>query len=79
MDARAHVEIYIVFNKEPPEEWKRLPEVRAIKIEELISIDKKIVLVVGNRELAKQLGVGYLDEQEASELLQYLKGLLGGQ
>lgn len=73
------MEIYIVFNKEPPEEWKRLPEVRAIKIEELISINKKIVLVVGNRELAKQLGVGYLDEQEASELLQYLKGLLGGQ
>ncbi|ABP51359.1 MAG: hypothetical protein OWQ51_00295 [Pyrobaculum arsenaticum] len=78
MDVKAHVEVYIVFNKEPPEEWMRLPGVRAIKAEELVSIDKKIVLVVGDRELAKQLGVGYLDEEEASELLQYLKRLLGG-
>ncbi|MEM0277230.1 hypothetical protein [Pyrobaculum sp.] len=51
------MEVYIVFNKEPPEEWMRLPGVRAIKAEELVSIDKKIVLVVGDRELAKQLGV----------------------
>jgi hypothetical protein len=37
------------------------------------SIEGKFVLVVGDRELAERLKVGYLTEEEARELLDYIK------
>lgn len=49
-----------------------MPGVKAISADALGSIEGKFVLVVGDRELAEKLRVGYLTEEEARELLGYL-------
>lgn len=36
-------------------------------------------MVVGDRELAERLRVGYLSEEEAQEFLEFLKRKLAGQ
>ncbi len=67
-----HMEIYVVFRGKPPAEWAEVPGVKAVSADSLTSIEGKFVLVVGDRELAERLKVGYLTE-EARELLDYIK------
>jgi hypothetical protein len=50
-----------------------VPGVKAVSADSLTSIEGKFVLVVGDRELAERLKVGYLMEEEARELLDYIK------
>ena len=50
-----------------------VPSVKAVSADSLTSIEGKFVLVVGDRELAERLKVGYLTEEEARELLGYIK------
>jgi hypothetical protein len=66
------MEIYVVFRGKPPAEWAEVPGVKAASADSLASIEGKFVLVVGDRELAERLKVGYLTE-EARELLDYIK------
>jgi hypothetical protein len=66
------MEIYVVFRGKPPAEWAEVPGVKAVSADSLASIEGKFVLVVGDRELAERLKVGYLTE-EARELLDYIK------
>jgi len=47
--------------------------VKAVSADSLTSIEGRFVLVVGDRELAERLKVGYLTEEEARELLDYIK------
>jgi hypothetical protein len=68
-----HMEIYEVFRGEPPAEWAEVPGVKAVSANSLTSIEGKFVLIVGDRELAERLKVGYLTEEEARELLDYIK------
>jgi hypothetical protein len=68
-----HMEIYVVFRGKPPAEWAEVPGVKAVSADSLASIEGKFVLVVGDRELAERLKVGYLTEEEARELLDYIK------
>jgi len=68
-----HMEIYIVFRGKPPAEWAEVPGVKAVSADSLISIEGKFVLIVGDKELAERLKVGYLTEEEAQELLDYIK------
>jgi hypothetical protein len=69
-----HMEIYVVFRGKPPAEWTEVPGVKAASADSLASIRGKFVLVVGDRELAERLKVGYLtEEEEARELLDYIK------
>jgi len=68
-----HIEIYVVFRDKPPAEWAEVPGVKAVSADSLVSIEGKFVLVVGDRELAERLKVGYLTEEEARELLGYIK------
>jgi len=68
-----HMEIYVVFRGRPPAEWAEVPGVKAISADSLTSIEGKFVLVVGDRELAERLKVGYLTEEEARELVAYIK------
>ncbi|MCU7787298.1 hypothetical protein ODS41_05105 [Pyrobaculum sp. 3827-6] len=71
------MEIYIIFRGEPPPEWKQIPGIKAVKADELDTIEGRFALVVGDEELARRLGVGVLTEEEARELLQHLKRQLG--
>jgi hypothetical protein len=73
-----HMEIYVVFRGKPPAEWAEVPGVKAVSADSLTSIEGKFVLVVGDRELAERLKVGYLTEEEARELLDYHKEVAGG-
>jgi hypothetical protein len=68
-----HMEIYVVFRDTPPAEWAEVPGVKAVSADSHVSIEGKFVLVVGDRELAERLKVGYLTEEEARELLDYIK------
>ena len=68
-----HMEIYVVFRGKPPAEWAEVPGVKAVSADSLTSIEGKFVLVVGDRELAERLEVGYLTEEEARELLDFIK------
>jgi hypothetical protein len=68
-----HMKIYVVFRGKPPAEWAEVPGVKAVSADPLASIEGKFVLVVGDRELAERLKVGYLTEEEARELLDYIK------
>jgi hypothetical protein len=68
-----YMEIYVVFRGKPPAEWAEVPGVKAVSADSLTSIEGKFVLVVGDRELAEWLKVGYLTEEEARELLDYIK------
>jgi hypothetical protein len=68
-----HMEIHVVFRGKPPAEWAEMPGVKAVSADSLVSIEGKFVLVVGDRELAERLKVGYLTEEEARELLDYIK------
>jgi len=61
-----------VFRGKPPAEWAEVPGVKAVSADSLISIEGKFVLIVGDKELAERLKVGYLTE-EAQELLDYIK------
>jgi hypothetical protein len=70
-----HMEIYGVFRGKPPAEWVEVPGVKAASADSLASIEGKFMLVVGDRELAERLKVGYLTEEEARELLDYIKKL----
>ena len=67
------MEIYVVFRGKPPAEWAEVPGVKAVSAGSLTSIEEKFVLVVGDRELAERLKVGYLTEEEAEELLGYIR------
>jgi hypothetical protein len=67
------VEVYVAFRDKPPAEWAEVPGVKAVSADSLASIRGKFVLVVGDRELAERLKVGYLTEEEAQELLDYIK------
>jgi hypothetical protein len=66
------MEVYLVFRGRPPK-WAEAPGVKAVSADSLTSIEGKFVLVVGDRELAERLQVGYLTEEEARELLSYIK------
>ncbi len=68
-----HMEVYVVFRGRPPAEWAEVPGVKAVSADSLASIEGKFVLVVGDRELAERLKVGYLTEEEARELLSYIR------
>jgi hypothetical protein len=68
-----HMEIYVVFRGKPPAEWAEVLGVKAVSADSLVSIEGKFVLVVGGRELAERLKVGYLTEEEARELVDYIK------
>ncbi len=68
-----HMEIYVVFRGKPPAEWAEVPGVKTVSADSLASIEGKFVLVVGDKELAERLKVGYLTEEEARELLDYIK------
>jgi hypothetical protein len=68
-----HMEIYVVYRGRPPAEWAEVPGVKAVSADSLTSIEGKFVLVVGDRELAERLNVGYLTEEETRELLGYIK------
>jgi hypothetical protein len=68
-----HMEIYVVFRGKPPAEWAEVPGVKAVSADSLTSVRGKFVPVVGDRELAERLKVGYLTEEEARELLDYIK------
>jgi hypothetical protein len=68
-----HREIYVVFRDTQPAEWAEAPGVKAVSADSLASIEGKFVLVVGDRELAERLKVSYLTEEEARELLDYIK------
>ena len=68
-----HMEIYVVLRGKPPAEWAEVPGVKAVSADSLTSIEGEFVLVVGDRELAERLKVGYLTEEEARELLDYIK------
>jgi hypothetical protein len=68
-----HMEIYVVFRGTPPAEWAEMPGVKAVSADSLVSIEEKFVLVIGGRELAERLKVGGLTEEEARELLDYIK------
>jgi hypothetical protein len=68
-----HMEICAVFRGKPPAEWAEVPGVKAVSADSLASIEGKFVLVVGDRELAERLKVGYLTEEEAQELPDYIK------
>ncbi len=68
-----HMEVYVVFRGRPPTEWAEVPGVKAVSADSLASIEGKFVLVVGDRELAERLKVGYLTEEEAWELLGYIR------
>ncbi len=68
-----HMEIYVVYRGKPPAEWAEVPGVKAASADSLASIEGKFMLVVGDRELAERLKIGYLTEEEARELLDYIK------
>jgi len=68
-----YMEIYMVFRGKPPAEWAEVPGVKAVSADSLASIEGKFVLIVGDRELAEGLKVGHLTEEEARELLDYIK------
>jgi len=68
-----YMEVYLVFRGKPPAEWAEVPGVKAVSAGSLTSIEEKFVLVVGDRELAERLKVGYLTEEEAEELLGYIR------
>jgi len=68
-----YMEIYVVFRGKPPAEWAEMPGVKAVSADSLASIEGKFVLVVGDKEPAERLKVGYLTEEEARELLDYIK------
>ncbi|ABL87665.1 hypothetical protein Pisl_0487 [Pyrobaculum islandicum DSM 4184] len=70
------MEVVVVFRGQPPDEWKGVPGVRALSMGELGDIERRLVLVVGDREFAERLGVGYLTEEETEELLAYIKARL---
>ena len=59
------VEVYVAFRGKPPAEWAEVSGVKAVSADSLASIEGKFVLVVGDRELAERLKVGYLTEEEA--------------
>ena len=67
------VELYVVFPQSPPEEWLSLQGVKAVSAKELGSIEGKLVVVVGDCQLAERLKVACLTEEEAEELLKELK------
>lgn len=67
------MELYVVFRGRPPAEWAEVPGVKAVSADALGSIEGKFVFVVGDRELAERLKVGYLTEEEAWELLDYIR------
>ena len=67
------VNLYIVFPGDPPKKWKSIPGVRAVKADELGTIDGKFAVVVGDCHLAERLKVACLTEEEAEELLRELK------
>jgi len=67
------MENYVVFRGKPPAEWAKVPGVKAVSADSLASTEGKFVLVVGDRELAERLKVGYLTEEKARELLNYIK------
>ncbi len=46
---------------------------KAVSADSLASIEGKFVLVVGDRELAERLEVGCPTEEEARELLSYIR------
>lgn len=66
-----------MFKGHPPESWRWIPGVRPIAAEELGEVEGRFVLVVGDWELARRLGVGFLTEEEAEELLAYMRKRLG--
>ncbi|AAL64782.1 hypothetical protein [Pyrobaculum aerophilum] len=73
------MELYFAFKKDPPKEWEGITGVKAVRADQLSSIEGKFVVVVGDRELAERLRVGYLSEEEAQEFLEFLKRKLAGQ
>ena len=67
------MDLYVVFPRDPPEEWLGVPGVEAVGAEELKSIEGKFVVVVGDCRLAERWRVACLSYQEAEELLRELK------
>ncbi|MDT7869241.1 MAG: hypothetical protein RQ839_03605 [Thermoproteus sp.] len=49
------------------------PGIEVVSEEDLPPIDGKIVVVVGNRELAERLGAAYMSEEEALRFVELLK------
>jgi hypothetical protein len=49
------------------------PGIEVVSEEDLPPIDDKIVVVVGNRELAERLGAAYMSEEEALRFVELLK------
>jgi hypothetical protein len=72
------VDLYVVFPKDPPGEWLGIPGVRAVSAEELSSIEGKLVLVVGDCQLAERWRVACLTEEEAEEFLREFRAFPSG-
>ncbi|MGC8974347.1 MAG: hypothetical protein ACP5KY_09155 [Thermoproteus sp.] len=53
-----------------------LPGIEVATADNLPPIDDKIVVVVGDRELAERLGAAYMSEEEISKFIEFLKGEL---
>ena len=67
------MDLYVVFPKDPPEEWLGVPGVKAVSARELKSIEGKPAVVVGDCHLAERWRVACLTEEEAEEFLKELK------
>ena len=71
--------LLMLFRGEVPRHWRELKaeglEVRSLA-EGLPEIEGKFVVVVGDRELAERLRVGYMSEEETEEFFRYLKEAL---
>jgi hypothetical protein len=71
--------LLMLFRGGVPRRWRELKaeglEVRSLA-EGLPEIEGKFVVVVGDRELAERLRVGYMSEEEVEEFFRYLKEAL---
>ncbi|ABL87207.1 conserved hypothetical protein [Pyrobaculum islandicum DSM 4184] len=67
--------LLILFKGDVPPHWKSLKaeglEVKSLK-EGLPPLEGKFVVVVGDRELAERLKVGYMTEEEAEDFYKFL-------
>jgi hypothetical protein len=70
------MEVYLAFRGEPPK-WAEAPDVKAVPADSLKSVEGRFAVVVGDRKLAERLGVGHLTEEEARELLSYIREKTG--
>lgn len=68
--------LVFVFKHRPSERWIEAARRHGFEIytaDNLPPVGGKFVVVVGDEELAKRLGVAYLTEKEAEEFLKYLE------